>query len=197
MSQEFENIGREHAEETDFHLASLEKVAEVKTTEETNVDIARRMEDFSHEDKKALRLIANDAMGGNKNAQEVLQRLFPGVPMKLSTYWEISKEVYKTMTSGERNADYNVCIRKLNAVQPGSGVSQAPSVSARRLELGLTQKQLAEKSGINIRQIQKIESGEVSIRNITLANAIALAKALDVPTEYIGGVAERASDASK
>jgi transcriptional regulator with XRE-family HTH domain len=56
-------------------------------------------------------------------------------------------------------------------------------LAARRAELGMTQKQLAEKSGINIRQIQRIESGETALRNITLANAIALANALDVPVE--------------
>lgn len=49
-----------------------------------------------------------------------------------------------------------------------------------RLNIGLSQQQLAEASGINIRQIQKIENGEIKIDNITLKNAIALADALGI-----------------
>lgn len=48
---------------------------------------------------------------------------------------------------------------------------------------GLTQKELAGKSGINIRQIQKYESGEYDIGNMTLKNAIAIAKALECSAE--------------
>ena len=32
--------------------------------------------------------------------------------------------------------------------------------------MGITQKDLAEKAGINIRHLQKIESGEVKVENI-------------------------------
>lgn len=52
------------------------------------------------------------------------------------------------------------------------------SVLYNRSIMGMTQKELAEKSGINIRQIQKYESGEYDIGNMTLENAIALADAL-------------------
>lgn len=50
-----------------------------------------------------------------------------------------------------------------------------------RKAAGLTQKALADASSVNIRQIQKIESGEIQIGNITLKTAIALADALQVP----------------
>lgn len=33
--------------------------------------------------------------------------------------------------------------------------------------MGLTQRELAEKTGINIRQIQKIEKGEIDVSNMT------------------------------
>lgn len=48
---------------------------------------------------------------------------------------------------------------------------------------GITQQSLAEKSGVNIRQIQRIEAGGASIENITLKNAAALADALEIPIE--------------
>lgn len=53
------------------------------------------------------------------------------------------------------------------------------SVLYNRSVMGLTQKELAEKSGINIRQIQKYESGEYDIGNMTLKNAILLSEALE------------------
>lgn len=43
----------------------------------------------------------------------------------------------------------------------------------------LTQQQVADATGMNIRQIQKFESGERDLGNITLRNALALAKALE------------------
>lgn len=52
-----------------------------------------------------------------------------------------------------------------------------------RMQLNLTQQQLADKSNINIRQIQRIESGDSNIENITLKNAIFLAKALKCNVE--------------
>ena len=45
--------------------------------------------------------------------------------------------------------------------------------------MGMTQRELAEKSGVNIRQIQKYESGEYDAGNMTLKNALAIAGALE------------------
>lgn len=52
-----------------------------------------------------------------------------------------------------------------------------------RLASGLTRAQLAEKSGVNARQIQRVENGESKIGNITLANAAKLAAALGIKIE--------------
>lgn len=57
------------------------------------------------------------------------------------------------------------------------------SILYNRSVMGMTQKELAEKSGINIRQIQKYESGEYDTGNMTLKNAIALADALGCSTK--------------
>lgn len=53
------------------------------------------------------------------------------------------------------------------------------SILYNRSVMGMTQRELAEKSGVNIRQIQKYESGEYDIGNMTLKNALALADALE------------------
>ena len=52
-------------------------------------------------------------------------------------------------------------------------------VQSLRAALGLTQKELAERSKINIRQIQKYEYGEYDTGKMMLRNAIALADALE------------------
>ena len=53
----------------------------------------------------------------------------------------------------------------------------------RRKNAGLTQKELSEKSGVNIRQIQRYESGESGCENMTLKNALAIAGVLECDVE--------------
>ena len=52
-------------------------------------------------------------------------------------------------------------------------------VKAYRKKQGLTQADLANRAGLNIRQIQKIENGEVRTENITLKTMQAIAQALN------------------
>lgn len=49
-----------------------------------------------------------------------------------------------------------------------------------RMAAGMEQKDLARESGIHIRTIQKVESGEADAGNLTARNIIALADALGV-----------------
>ena len=64
--------------------------------------------------------------------------------------------------------------------------SAASKLAHYRLQCGLTQKQLAEKSGVNVRQIQRVEGGTSSAGNLTAKNLLALADALEVdPRELI------------
>ena len=58
-------------------------------------------------------------------------------------------------------------------------------LAERRIALGLTQAQLAEKSHINIRQVQKIEKGESDLGNITFTNAAHFAAALDLSIDQL------------
>lgn len=63
--------------------------------------------------------------------------------------------------------------------------------------LGMTQQELAEKSGINIRQIQKYESGEYDTGNMTLKNALALACALECDAKDLYTSAQNNHNAPK
>lgn len=49
-----------------------------------------------------------------------------------------------------------------------------------RIAAGITQKQLADASGVNVRQIQRVEIGESDAGNLTARNLLAIADALGV-----------------
>ena len=49
-----------------------------------------------------------------------------------------------------------------------------------RIKAGMTQQQLSDASGVNIRQIQRVENGESRAENLTAKNLLALADALNV-----------------
>lgn len=52
-----------------------------------------------------------------------------------------------------------------------------------RLAAGLGQKELAEKSGVNVRYIQNVELGKGDAGNMTARNLLSLARALDANPE--------------
>ena len=56
-----------------------------------------------------------------------------------------------------------------------------------RTDKGMTQTKLAELSGINARQIRKIETGEIKTKNITIGTITALSHALGVGIEDLIG----------
>ena len=55
---------------------------------------------------------------------------------------------------------------------------------ARRMA-GMTQAELAEASGVNIRQIQRVELGEAEAGNLTAKNLLAIAAALGVDAKEL------------
>lgn len=57
---------------------------------------------------------------------------------------------------------------------------KAISVRSARKAANLTQQALADASGVNIRQLQKLESGEIKIANMTFGSVSKIAKAIGV-----------------
>lgn len=49
----------------------------------------------------------------------------------------------------------------------------------------MTQSELAKKSGVNIRQIQRVELGEAEAGNLTAKNLLAIADALGVDAKFL------------
>ena len=58
-----------------------------------------------------------------------------------------------------------------------------PKFKQMRVSAGFSQQALAAAAGLNIRQVQKIEAGEIKLENLTLGNAVKLASALGVRPE--------------
>lgn len=54
-----------------------------------------------------------------------------------------------------------------------------------RRAAGLTQKELSEASGVNIRQIQRVELGEAEAGNLTAKNLLALADVLEADPKIL------------
>lgn len=54
--------------------------------------------------------------------------------------------------------------------------------------MGLTQKELAEKAGVNIRQLQKYESGEYKMENMTTKTAQGVSSALGCSIEEMSSI---------
>lgn len=50
---------------------------------------------------------------------------------------------------------------------------------------GMTQQELADKAGLHLTAIQKLEAGKATIENTRLQNAFAIADALGVPIEKL------------
>lgn len=66
-------------------------------------------------------------------------------------------------------------------------LGRAQSIRSARKAAGLTQAALAEKAGVNIRQIQKVESGEAAPGNMTARNLLSIADALGVDVRDLIG----------
>jgi transcriptional regulator with XRE-family HTH domain len=49
----------------------------------------------------------------------------------------------------------------------------------------MTQQELAEASGVNVRQIRRVEIGEAQAGNLTAKNLLAIAKVLNVDPESL------------
>lgn len=64
--------------------------------------------------------------------------------------------------------------------------SSTSKLARLRVERGLGQRELADASGVYIRQIQGLESGALKMENVSLKNALRLADALGVhPRELL------------
>ncbi len=158
-------------------------------TSEINRDWLSAITSADHADVIAYRDLAFAAMGGNSRAKDTLGHIFRGANGVLA-YHLIASACADQMTDGEigrsaQRAEDSIAPilktpRASDALLAKMTDESAPKLLTLRINAGLTQKELATRCGMNIRQIQKIESGEIKLQNTILKNAVALADALGV-----------------
>ena len=61
----------------------------------------------------------------------------------------------------------------------------AIKIAVKRFSMDMTQQGLSKKSGVSTNQISKIERGVIKLKNVSVGNAYALAKALDSTIEEL------------
>jgi DNA-binding transcriptional regulator YiaG len=141
-------------------------------------------------ERKTMVRITFDATSGEKAARAAIQNAFPDLQIDLATLYEIQTICYDELNDAERREDYHEVTRSINAARSAAAEfidhNTTKKLTSMRLSAGLTQKQLAERSGINIRQVQKAESNPSYLRNMAAHNLLSLADALGVdPHELV------------
>ena len=78
-------------------------------------------------------------------------------------------------------------IQRIDGEEFFVGLDDAGVLRQRRRQLGLTQKQVAEYAGIQVKQYQRLESGERDILNASLRIALPVCAVLKLdPYEFFG-----------
>ena len=157
----------------------------------TNEEIKSKLAEMTNAQRKDWYYLANQAMAANKPAMQRMQEAFgsalPGA------CWAVMSECYNALTPMEQESYHDRAKQELNAalnVNENAAdeylehkKKQRSPLLAIRTKKGLTQTRLAELSGINARQIRKIETGEIKVMNVTVGTMSALANALGVKIE--------------
>ncbi len=135
--------------------------------------------------------IATAAMTGHPGAKAEAEKMLGRKVKSMADYWELQSAAYAAMTYGKREKSYADAMQDLEA-----GVCTAPRdaesyianpLRGARKAAGLTQRELAEQTGIPLTLIQKLENGKRELAKVNVAYAIRIARALDTTAEALFG----------
>lgn len=133
--------------------------------------------------------IATAAMAGHQKSKEEVKKILGREIQNFGDYWELQSAAYAAMTYGERQKSYADAMQDLEA-----GVCTAPRdaesyianpLQQARKAAGLTQKQLAEQTGIPLSLIQKLENGTREMAKVNVGYALKIARALGTTAEAL------------
>ena len=133
--------------------------------------------------------IATAAMAGHQKSKEEVKKILGREIQNFGDYWELQSAAYAAMTYGERQQSHADAIQDLEA-----GVCTAPRdaesyianpLQQARKGAGLTQKQLAEQTGIPLTLIQKLENGTREMAKVNVGYALKIARALGTTAEAL------------
>lgn len=133
--------------------------------------------------------IATAAMAGHQEAKEEVKKMLGREVRNFGDYWELQSAAYAAMTYGERQQSHADAMQDLEA-----GVCTAPRdaesyianpLQRARKAAGLTQKQLAETTGIPLTLICKLENGTREMAKVNVGYALKIARALGTTAEAL------------
>ncbi len=135
--------------------------------------------------------LATAAMGGNAAARDEVARLIGCPVTALSQLWMVQGAALNVMTPAERTLDYRHTLQVLQAGAVAAN-KEANSFLANRLgamrrENGLTQTELAQKAGVTLVTLQKLENGTNSLLGARVETVANIARALGKTVEDIIG----------
>lgn len=140
---------------------------------------------LSGEDILALYHACTEAQMGSQDSLELFAMYF-GPAESLADYSIVSDLSLDYLPISVQQTEFDSASRELECAARGGRLPRKVTrLYMLRKRRGLTQQQLADASGVNIRQIQKYESVEYEIGNMTLKTAAALSSALDVTIEEL------------
>lgn len=132
--------------------------------------------------------MAGSAMAGNKTAQAECARLLGRDVESIGDYWQIMSAASEIMTPGEMSMVAGEAAQALAAGKSAANDADAylaNRLGALRRERGMTQQQLAIKSGVGISTLQKLENGANRLLGARTEIVLRIAKTLDVTVEEL------------
>jgi len=134
---------------------------------------------ISDDEKMNVINYAELCMSGNPDAKALICKMFWECE-NLADYDIIMSEAYRALSPAAQIRVDNDNLRALECNPPllSDPRKVLNKLAVLRIDSGYTQRELSEKSGVNIRQIQKYESGVCEMENMTLRNALAISEVL-------------------
>ena len=133
--------------------------------------------------------IATAAMAGHQESKKEAEKMLGREVHNLADFWELQSAAYAAMTYGERQQSHADAIQDLEAgvcIAPRDAESYiANPLQRARKAAGLTQKELAEQTGIPLTLIQKLENGTREMAKVNVDYALRIARALGTTAEAL------------
>lgn len=132
--------------------------------------------------------MAESASVGNKAAKSECVRLLGHPITSMLDLFNIQRAAFDAATVAEQNRSAADAAIKLNArhnVRNDANEYLANRLWRLRKEKRLTQKELAQKAGIPLVTLQKLENGSASLLRARVETARALARALEITVEEL------------
>lgn len=140
---------------------------------------------------KEKRIIANAAMNTLINREgftEYIEEVMRGAPVQFSSEQELItwvRNIYDAVAKYCYLRDAAFAEFVVMAEDTICTFEGATGLKALRAERGITQQLLAERTGLCISQVGKLERGEISFENITVKSAVNIARALDITLDQL------------